>query len=273
MAVVGWRSQAAQERKRCGGSNLSSGLKAAQLHTDPARAVVVQHKHTLDVFAAHRPKKLLKVTNVHYQKLQELWRRHAAQRGKRASEGKARKGKGRAAARAEDSGALAGEGDCDGEHAGLAEDRQRFHNDLLCLLLRYHALQGHGFQAAAGEHVFRALLQHAGASMECFASPLNCHFAAFCSAFPDTDAPFGSLGDFFAFRPRRGSFQANPPFVPEVTSRPSAVSPFASNLHTSTPAEPAPRCEPTHPTPGLFCPDDAADGGDGHAPGCAAGGA
>ena len=224
------RGQAAEERKRCRGSELASGLKAAQLHADPARAVVVQHKHTLDVFAAHRPKKLLKVTNVHYKKLHELWRRHAAGRGTRASEGKARKGKGGAAARAEG-------GDGDGEHAGSAEERQRFHNDLLCVLLRYHALQGHGFQAAAGEHVFRALLQHVGASLECFASPLNCHFAAFCSAFPDTDAPFGSLGDFFAFRPQRGSFQANPPFVPEVRARPCAVSPMRSK-----PPDRASRC-------------------------------
>jgi hypothetical protein len=264
--MVGWRGQAAEERKRCGGSDLMSGLKAAQLHTDSARAVVVQHKHTLDVFAAHRPKRLLKVTNVHYKKLQELWRRHAAGRGKRTWEGKAGKGKGRAAA---------GKGDGDGEHAGSAEERQRFHNDLLCVLLRYHALQGHGFQAAAGEHVFRALLQHVGASMECFASPLNCHFAPFCSAFPDTDAPFGSLGDFFTFHPSRGSFQANPPFVPKVRSRPSAVSSRFKppHLHTSTPGEPSPRHEPTHPMPVLCCLDDAADGGDGHAPGGAACGA
>lgn len=59
-------------------------------------------------------------------------------------------------------------------------------------------------------------LRTAGVTMECFASPLNCRYAAFCSAFPDTDAAFGSVGSFFHFRPHTGAFQANPPFVPEV---------------------------------------------------------
>eukprot|EP00976_Prorocentrum_cordatum_P002653 51553-Prorocentrum_minimum.AAC.3 len=37
-----------------------------------------------------------------------------------------------------------------------------------------------------------------------------------CLHFADTDGVFGSVGSFFKFLPRRGSFQANPPFVPEV---------------------------------------------------------
>ena len=37
-----------------------------------------------------------------------------------------------------------------------------------------------------------------------FASPLNARSVPFCSAFPDVDAPFGSIG-IFSFRPRRGS--------------------------------------------------------------------
>lgn len=52
--------------------------------------------------------------------------------------------------------------------------------------------------------------------MECFASPLNCRFAPFCSAFPDTDAPFGSAGSFLDFKPDSGSFEANPPFESEL---------------------------------------------------------
>ena len=47
---------------------------------------------------------------------------------------------------------------------------------------------------------------------ELFASPLNCRYDVFCSAHPDVDAPFGSLGSFFAFAPRDGSFEVNPPF-------------------------------------------------------------
>ena len=60
--------------------------------------------------------------------------------------------------------------------------------------------------------VFDALLADLGCAVECFASPLNCRYRRFCSAHPDTDAAFGSLGSFFAFRPAEGSFQANPPF-------------------------------------------------------------
>ena len=58
--------------------------------------------------------------------------------------------------------------------------------------------------------------QPAQVDMECFASPLNCYYPRFCSAFSDTDTPFGSLGSFFEFRPDEGSYEANPPFVPEV---------------------------------------------------------
>eukprot|EP00439_Symbiodinium_sp_Y106_P014283 s690_g2.t1 len=36
-----------------------------------------------------------------------------------------------------------------------------------------------------------------GVSCELFASPLNCYFAQFYSAFPDVDSAFGSRGSFF----------------------------------------------------------------------------
>jgi phosphorylated CTD-interacting factor 1 len=47
------------------------------------------------------------------------------------------------------------------------------------------------------------LVYHYGVGVEAegFASPLNCRWLRYCSAFPDTDAPFGSLGSFFGFRP------------------------------------------------------------------------
>ena len=70
---------------------------------------------------------------------------------------------------------------------------------------------------------------------ECFASPLNVTLHEFyCSAFPDTDAPFSSQGCFFSLHLRRdlspasdqpsaqtllqrgGSFEANPPFLEEL---------------------------------------------------------
>ena len=55
--------------------------------------------------------------------------------------------------------------------------------------------------------------------MELCASPLNCRYRRFCGAFPDADAPFGSMGDAFEFRPTRGSFEVNPPFDPGFVAR------------------------------------------------------
>jgi phosphorylated CTD-interacting factor 1 len=106
--------------------------------------------------------------------------------------------------------AAAGEGGCDAARLAL-------HCRIFSLLLRYKALRGHGFQAAAGPAVFEALRSHLGIAFECFASPLNARYARFCSAFDDTDAPFGSAGSFFGFQaPRGGAFEVNPPFAAEV---------------------------------------------------------
>ena len=40
-----------------------------------------------------------------------------------------------------------------------------------------------------------------------------CRCRSCCSAFPDTDGPFGSLGSFFGVSPLAGAYQLNPPFV------------------------------------------------------------
>ena len=100
-------------------------------------------------------------------------------------------------------------------------ERDVFKERIFCLLVRYNSLQGGGvhgggFQAAIPDHVFDTLLRHFDVCFECFASPLNSRYPHFCSAFPDTDAPFGSVGSFFNFKPRAGSFEANPPFVPNL---------------------------------------------------------
>ena len=96
------------------------------------------------------------------------------------------------------------------------KDDAAFHRALFSMLLRYKTIRGGGYQAALGGAVFDALLSGFGAAMEGFASPLNSRYDTFCSAFADTDAPFGSLGSFFAFHPERGSYTLNPPFIPEV---------------------------------------------------------
>jgi len=99
-----------------------------------------------------------------------------------------------------------------------------FHRSLFCLLVRYRALrgggvQGGGMQAAVPETVFNVLREHFSITFECFASPLNCRYTRFCSAFIDTDSAFGSVGSFWTFLPDRGSFQVNPPFDRKLIDR------------------------------------------------------
>eukprot|EP00163_Fabomonas_tropica_P001532 TRINITY_DN1113_c0_g4_i1.p1 TRINITY_DN1113_c0_g4~~TRINITY_DN1113_c0_g4_i1.p1 ORF type:complete len:313 (+),score=72.27 TRINITY_DN1113_c0_g4_i1:679-1617(+) len=104
------------------------------------------------------------------------------------------------------------------------------------MLFRYQAIQGQytqgsGMHAALHEGCFDVLRQYFEVELECFASPLNCHWDRFCSAFGDVDRPFGSLGSFFDWYPRQGSYEANPHFVPEVIS---AVTSHLSTLLKDT---------------------------------------
>ncbi|GLE04375.1 hypothetical protein PINS_up013305 [Pythium insidiosum] len=99
------------------------------------------------------------------------------------------------------------------------QDQHAFEAAVFSLLLRYDSLDGGGFQAALNEECFDVLLRHFDCKMECFASPLNSRYSRFCSAFLDSDAAFGSVGSFFEFTPRSGSFEANPPFIPKLIKR------------------------------------------------------
>ncbi|XP_045193105.1 mRNA (2'-O-methyladenosine-N(6)-)-methyltransferase-like [Mercenaria mercenaria] len=90
------------------------------------------------------------------------------------------------------------------------------------LLRRYHTLfgtqpnEGLSLQGALPLSVFECLHRVFGVTFECFASPLNCYFRQYCSAFPDTDSYFGSRGPILKFYPISGSFEANPPFCEEL---------------------------------------------------------
>ena len=101
------------------------------------------------------------------------------------------------------------------DSASLSEHRDRFASALFALLCRYDMLEGGGLQSSLTGDVFDVLLEHFDCRTECFASPFNCRYERFCSAFPDTDMAFGSLGSFFDFdpAPEGGCFQANPPFI------------------------------------------------------------
>nr|CAG4643775.1 EOG090X02BU [Lepidurus arcticus] len=91
-----------------------------------------------------------------------------------------------------------------------------------CLLKRYHtylgvaAGEGAGTQGALPVTVFECLQKHFGVTFECFASPMNCYFKQYCSAFPDTDGYFGSRGPILELKAVSGSFEANPPFSEEL---------------------------------------------------------
>ncbi|XP_035679129.1 mRNA (2'-O-methyladenosine-N(6)-)-methyltransferase-like isoform X1 [Branchiostoma floridae] len=76
--------------------------------------------------------------------------------------------------------------------------------------------EGTGLQGALPVPVFEAVHKHFGVTFELFASPLNCYFRQYCSAFPDTDGYFGSRGPVLDFHPVSGSFEANPPFSEEL---------------------------------------------------------
>ena len=94
-----------------------------------------------------------------------------------------------------------------------------FEEDLFRVLCRYAGAAGHGFHAALPSRAFACLRDDGGVTLECFASPLNCYFAPFCSASLVDDAPFGSIGSFFDFHPTGGSYEVNPPFVDDVLAR------------------------------------------------------
>lgn len=79
--------------------------------------------------------------------------------------------------------------------------------------------EGTTMHAAAPPKLFAYLRDHLGVTQEGFASPFNCYFRHYCSAFQDTDAPFGSLGSFFDFCPTRGSYEVGPPYTVEVMER------------------------------------------------------
>ena len=98
-----------------------------------------------------------------------------------------------------------------------------FHTKLYLLIRRYssvfdgiEAYEGSAMHAAVPESSFQQLTDNFTITQELFASPLNCYYKQFCSAFIDTDYYFGSYGSFFDCVIVGGSYECNPPFVLEV---------------------------------------------------------
>ncbi|CAE8603869.1 unnamed protein product [Polarella glacialis] len=168
------------------------------------------HRHSVDLVSGIH---LVKLSRAAYGKLALLHRRYAKPEERAPPELKVEPPEQEEGA-AEELEASLGEAGQDGSLESRA--RLPLHLRLFAMLLRYKTLRGHGFQAAVGRPVWQALQQRLALGCECFASPLNAFLPAFGSAFPDVDAPFGSRGSFFQFRPLSGSFAANPPFVHSI---------------------------------------------------------
>ncbi|KAF0973955.1 hypothetical protein FDP41_007039 [Naegleria fowleri] len=105
-------------------------------------------------------------------------------------------------------------------------EMKEFKYRLYTLIRRYQTFfgdssseEGANFHAALPEKGFDFLYREFQVCHECFASPINCYFNSFCSAFPDTDVYFGSRGSFFEFRPTRGFFECGPPYTLEVMNK------------------------------------------------------
>ena len=106
-------------------------------------------------------------------------------------------------------------------------DENKFLSRAYCVMSRYETYfrnsrlrnEGYGMQGALPSYTFKELNKEFDVAQEMFASPLNCYFSSYCSAFPDTDVYFGSCGSFFDYEPIEGSFQCNPPFTEEVIER------------------------------------------------------
>ena len=170
-----------------GGSGGKPGPAKPAAGGDGSDVVLNHYRHSIAVSLRGKEKRALKLNHEHYDKLRALFMwRHG--------------------------------GDGDGDGDGDAALQPAFEAALYSLLQRYSSLDGFGFQAACPEQVHLVLQRQLGVSHECFASPLNTFFPSYCSAFPDTDASFGSCGSFWDWvpGPAGGAFEANPPFVADV---------------------------------------------------------
>jgi hypothetical protein len=91
--------------------------------------------------------------------------------------------------------------------------------DLEIAIYRYSAMLSTGQQWGVPQAVVDRLVDHWGVTREAFASPFNSRLVGkpgcrFCSLFPETDAPFGSLGSFFDQPdPLVGNWSVNPPYI------------------------------------------------------------
>ena len=106
--------------------------------------------------------------------------------------------------------------------AGNAQKQQleqaRFLTRCLVVLLKYGALLSDPGQHGMLPLAVFGTLQEWGCEGEGFATPLNATLQSYCSLHSEADRCFGSLGSFFDWRPKMGSFELNPPFTIRSTA-------------------------------------------------------
>lgn len=86
-------------------------------------------------------------------------------------------------------------------------------DDYICLVIaRYTACGTNKNHCSAPPKV----IEFVRAQCELFGSPINTCLTQYCSAFPDIEHVFGSLGSFFEFEFRTGIYFMNPPYDEEL---------------------------------------------------------
>lgn len=90
---------------------------------------------------------------------------------------------------------------------------------IVFMLLRYARHISNGMQWSVPSDVLMNLGTFFDVKCECFGSPLNSTMDSFGSLYPDTDAIFGSVGDFFNQSLGNGSYTINPPFIESILNQ------------------------------------------------------
>lgn len=89
---------------------------------------------------------------------------------------------------------------------------RELNDKIFCLLLRYETLMGNAHQFAMNPEFKNALRNKYNIDFECFASSINVHYKNYCSLFYDIERDFGSFGNFYLIKYKRGFYIANPPY-------------------------------------------------------------
>ncbi|MFS8159863.1 MAG: hypothetical protein ACMG6E_06565 [Candidatus Roizmanbacteria bacterium] len=107
-------------------------------------------------------------------------------------------------------------------------DKLKFlHECLYILLHRYKAIGIDNNHCSAPPSV----IKYIRAQTELFGSPFNRTLGQFCSPFPDLEQYFGSVGSFFDFQIKTGTYFMNPPYDEALLS--AAIQKVIAALQTS----------------------------------------